>query len=61
MAGAAVDSAAEFVNIVDQRVDRGELSADEGFLLKFHYCFDRSRLPEDLQPTWKAPMKCATL
>ncbi len=60
VASAAVDSAAEFVNIVDQRVERGELSADEGLLLKFQYCFDRAKLPEDLQPNGLAPMKCAT-
>ncbi|MEZ4388238.1 MAG: hypothetical protein R3D98_11820 [Candidatus Krumholzibacteriia bacterium] len=60
VAGAAVNSAAEFVSIVDQRVDRGELSADDALLLKFQYCFDRAKLPADLQPTTLAPMKCAT-
>jgi len=57
---AAVDSAAEFLQIVQQRVDRGELSAEDALLLKFQYCFDRAKLPDDLQPTGKAPMKCAT-
>lgn len=60
VASAAVDSAAEFLDIVNQRVERGELAADEALLLKFQYCFDRGKLPADLQPTWKAPMKCAT-
>jgi hypothetical protein len=59
-AGAAVDSAAEFLEIVQQRVDRGDLSADQALLLKFQYCFDRDKLPDDLQPTWLAPLKCAT-
>jgi hypothetical protein len=60
VATAAVDSAQEFLTIVNQRVERGELTADEGLLLKFQYGFDRAKLPEDLQPTWKAPLKCAT-
>lgn len=60
VASAAVESAAEFLTIVDQRVERGELSADEALLLKFQYCFEREKLPSDLQPTWKAPMKSAT-
>ncbi|MBD3222137.1 T9SS type A sorting domain-containing protein [bacterium] len=60
VATAAVDSAAEFVSVVDQRVERGELTADEALLLKFQYCFDRAKLPADLQPTSFAPMKCAT-
>ena len=60
VAGAAVESAAEFLQIVQQRVDRGELTADEALLLKFRYAFDRSKLPADLQPIGKAPMKCGT-
>jgi hypothetical protein len=59
-AGAAIETAAEFLDIVQQRVDRGELTADEALLLKFQYCFNRAKLPADLQPVGKAPMKCAT-
>ncbi|HOX24826.1 MAG TPA: FlgD immunoglobulin-like domain containing protein [Candidatus Krumholzibacteria bacterium] len=59
-ATAAVDSAAEFLARVQQMVDRGEVTADEALLLKFQYCFDREKLPTELQPTWLAPMKCAT-
>lgn len=59
-ASAAVDSAAEFLARVQQMVDRGELTAEDALLLKFQYCFDREKLPADLQPTWLAPMKCAT-
>ncbi|MDY0110818.1 MAG: T9SS type A sorting domain-containing protein [Candidatus Krumholzibacteria bacterium] len=60
VASAKVDSAEEFLAIVQQRVDSGELTAEEALLLKFHYAFDRERLPEELQPTWLAPMKCGT-
>ena len=60
VAGAAVESAAEFESIVGQRVEDGVLTADEALLLKFQYCFEREKLPSDLQPTWLAPMKCAT-
>jgi len=58
---AAVDSAAEFLQIVQERVDRGELSAEDALLLKFQYAFDREKLPEDLQPTSRAPLKCGTV
>jgi len=59
-ASAAVDSAAEFLEMVQTQVDRGELTADEALLIKFQYAFDREKLPEQYQPTWKAPMKCGT-
>jgi len=59
-ASAAVESAAEFLEMVQAQVDRGELTADEALLIKFHYAFDREKLPEQYQPTWKAPMKCGT-
>jgi len=60
IASAAVQSAAEFIDIVDQRAARGELTADEALLLKFQYCFDRDKLPADLRPVTTAPMKSAT-
>lgn len=60
VASAAIESAADFVSVVDQRVERGEISADEALLLKFQYCFDRDKLPTELRPETLAPMKCAT-
>lgn len=60
VASAAITSAADFLNEVQQRLDRGEITADEALLLKFQYCLDRDKLPADLQPETLAPMKCAT-
>lgn len=60
VASAKVESAAEFLQIVQERVDHGELSTEDALLLKFHYAFDRDRLPDDLQPTSLAPLKCGT-
>jgi hypothetical protein len=59
-APAAIDSGQEFLQIVQQRVDRGELSVEDALLLKFQYAFDRDKLPQDLQPQGKAPLKCGT-
>ncbi len=60
VASAAITTAADFLAEVQQRVERGEISADEALLLKFQYCLDRDKLPADLQPETLAPMKCAT-
>ncbi len=60
VASAKVESSQEFLQILQDRVERGELTAEDALLLKFHYAFDRDRLPEDLQPVGVAPLKCGT-
>jgi hypothetical protein len=61
VASAKVESAEEFLQIVQERVESGVLTAEDALLLKFHYAFDRDQLPEELQPEGVAPMKCGTV
>jgi len=59
-AGAAIQSAADFLAEIQRRVDAGLITADEALLLKFQYGFEPARLPADLQPEVFAPMKSGT-
>jgi hypothetical protein len=49
-----------FLSRVDAAVADGEITPEEGLLLKFQYVFDQERLPEEFRPQVVTPLKCAT-
>lgn len=60
VASAAIQTGAEFLTTVQQRVADGTMSAEQALLTKFYYALDRDRLPADLRPEGVAPLKCGT-
>jgi hypothetical protein len=49
-----------FLTRVAEAMASGEITQEEGLLLKFQYVFDQQRLPAEFRPAQFTPLKCGT-
>jgi len=49
-----------FLARVAEAIASGEITQEEGLLLKFQYVFDQQRLPAEFRPAQFTPLKCGT-
>ena len=45
---------------IQTQLDNGEITQEEGLLLKFQYVFYQQRLPAEFRPAEVTPLKCGT-